>query len=136
MTIGKEYRERRAARRQEQAKQYVEHVKKQDQINAEAEAAGAGGIRITDQREQAPRTLVGGTKRAGGAPENKALAGPGENKADELEGVAFASPAARAAADEAGLTAEAFKRKRKSSDSGFTKADVERIAENTAAEED
>lgn len=45
-----------------------------------------------------------------------------------VEGVNFASPAARQAAIDAGLTKENFKRQRKSNDGGFTKADVERIA--------
>jgi hypothetical protein len=53
-----------------------------------------------------------------------------EEKQDEgeMEWVQFASPAARAAAEEAGLEPKAFKRRRKSSESGFTKADVEQIA--------
>jgi hypothetical protein len=51
--------------------------------------------------------------------------------ADGLEGVPFASPVARAAAEEAGLTAESFKRRRKSSEGGFTKGDVERLAAAT-----
>lgn len=57
----------------------------------------------------------------------------GENgDGGELEGVSFASSAARDAAIEAGLTADSFARRRKSSDNGFTKADVERIAEANA----
>jgi pyruvate/2-oxoglutarate dehydrogenase complex dihydrolipoamide acyltransferase (E2) component len=53
-----------------------------------------------------------------------------------LDAVAFASPAARAAADEAGMDAEAFKRRRKSSEAGFTKADVERIAAATSDDDE
>lgn len=77
---------------------------------------------------------------------NKALPGAEQNKAgvpatdgaqtDPLETVDFASPAARTSATEAGLTAEDFKRKRRGSDKGFTKDDVERIAGNRAADED
>lgn len=87
--------------------------------------------------------------------ERKALAGPAENKTTGLpagtrrvdpvgktaesggglEGVAFASAAAKAAAEEAGLSAEDFKRKRAGSDAGFNKADVERIAGNRTADE-
>jgi hypothetical protein len=47
---------------------------------------------------------------------------------NEMDAVQFASPAARTAAEEAGLEPKAFKRRRKSSDLGFTKADVEQIA--------
>lgn len=72
------------------------------------------------------------------APENKALGGPPENKAkpeptrpehDPLDGIEFASASARRAAVEAGLTVDAFRRKRKSG-RGFTKSDVESIAES------
>lgn len=64
----------------------------------------------------------------------KALAGPAENKgadtalATSLDTVAFASPQARQAAADAGLTAEDFKRRRKGSESGYNKDDVARIA--------
>lgn len=56
---------------------------------------------------------------------------------DALEGVTFASPEARQAAADAGLTAESFKRRRHASEKGYTKADVERIAASagTADEE-
>lgn len=66
-------------------------------------------------------------------PDDKA----GEQGTDALEGVAFASPSAKTKAEEAGLTAESFKRRKKSSDRGFTLADVERIAAATTdADED
>ena len=73
-------------------------------------------------------------KQMKGAPANKMLPGPPENKeaavegADTIEGVRFGSPSAHKKAEEAGLTAAAFKGKRKSSEKGFTLADVERIA--------
>lgn len=51
----------------------------------------------------------------------------GEDSENTLDSVKFASPQARAAAEEAGLTAESFKRKRKSSEHGFTKEDVENL---------
>jgi hypothetical protein len=60
---------------------------------------------------------------------------PDAPEAEGLDAVAFASPVARAAAEEAGMDAAAFKRKRKSSDAGFTKADVERLAATDEAEE-
>lgn len=47
---------------------------------------------------------------------------------DDLDSIVFASPAARTAAEEAELTAADFKRKKKSSENGFTVEDVERIA--------
>lgn len=77
-----------------------------------------------------------------GAPQNKALGGAPENKDETHEGdgavagVQFASPAAKTKAEEAGLTAESFKRKRKSSDKGFTLADVERIASASAPDDE
>lgn len=76
------------------------------------------------------------TKAAAGPAENKAAKGPAENKAGDLDSVDFASPQAKEAAEEAGLTADSFKRRRKSSDGGFTKADVERIAATVGADED
>lgn len=51
----------------------------------------------------------------------------GQEQGGSLDEVAFASQAARTAAEEAGMNAESFKRRRKSGESGFTKADVERI---------
>lgn len=95
---------------------------------------------LAGQEEQRARNAE--AKAAEGAPENKALDGPAENKAadedeetDPLAGVTFASSPARDAADDAELVAADFKRKRKSSDNGFTKADVERIAANKDADE-
>jgi hypothetical protein len=105
------------------------HRARQAEINAEAEASGAGGVRITDNRTRS-RTLVGERKAATGPTENKALSGPAENKgADTLSGVAFASDAAYDAAKSAGLTTDSFKGKRKSGASGFTVADVRKLAE-------
>lgn len=78
-------------------------------------------------------------KAAAGPAENKAMPGPAENKAEAvaeesvLEGVEFAHPSGRARAAELGLGAEAFKRRRKSSEKGFTVADVERIYAATDA---
>lgn len=74
-------------------------------------------------------------KAAGGAPTNKSIA-PGDNKSSDLDEVDFASSAAKEAARELGLTAENFKRRRKTSDHGFNKADVERIAETVGATDD
>jgi hypothetical protein len=59
-----------------------------------------------------------------------------ESEPAGLDAVAFASPAARAAADEAGMDADAFKRRRKSSEAGFTKSDVERIAAATSDDDE
>lgn len=67
-------------------------------------------------------------KSAPGPATNKSLTPDNENKAGGLDGVAFASAAAEAAAVEAGLDANAFKRRRKSSANGFTVADVQKIA--------
>lgn len=79
------------------------------------------------------------TKAAAGPPENKMLpadqAAP-ENKAAGLDGIAFASPQAREAAEAFGLTADSFRRRRKGSDKGFTLADVERVADATGAGEE
>lgn len=76
-----------------------------------------------------------------GAPADKMRRGADvvpENKSDRentdtdpLDGVDFASGAARDAADDAGLTAAHFKRRRRGSERGFTKEDVERIAAAT-----
>lgn len=81
-------------------------------------------------------------KALSGAPENKMQpaddAAP-ENKdasTDALADVTFASPAAHGRATELGLTADSFKRRRKSSDRGFTLADVERVAVATGDDED
>lgn len=75
----------------------------------------------------------------GGYP-NKALPGPDEDKSqagtDALEGVRFGSPSAKKQAEEAGLTAESFKRRRTSSERGFTLADVERIAASAGTEDE
>lgn len=86
-------------------------------------------------------------KAAPGPAANKMLTGKAavpENKAaetetdagDGLDNVDFASPEAREAAAGTKLTADAFKRQRRGSERGFTKADVERIAGNAEADED
>lgn len=89
---------------------------------------------LAAQRERNAE-VSGETKAAPGPAENKMLpaqkAAP-ENKANALEGVAFASPAAHARAAELGLTADSFKRRRKSSERGYTLADVERVADESA----
>lgn len=90
---------------------------------AAAEAAG--------DKERAKRLRA----RLGEAYAAPQPAGNGDDEDVGLDAVTFASPAARAAAEEAGMNAESFKRRRKSSEAGFTKADVERIA-GTDEEED
>lgn len=78
-------------------------------------------------------------KAEAGAPANKAARTTSTRettKADALEGVDFASPAAKKAARDAGLTAENFKRRRKTSDGGFNKDDVERIAASVGAQDE
>lgn len=125
-----DYRKHREAIRLKQRQELAARRAKQDEINAAAEAEGPAGVKITDQRD------LGGGKSITGVEANKKLDGPAANKAaDQLEGVSFASPAARAAAVEAGLTAESFKRRRASSESGFNKADVARIAASVDAED-
>jgi hypothetical protein len=121
-------RERAKARFQARA-DLAAHRARQAEINAEVEASGAGGVRITDNRTRL-RTVVG-RKSTPGPTENKALSGPAENKGatDALSGVAFASDAAYDAAKSAGLTADSFKGKRKSGASGFTVGDVRKLAE-------
>jgi hypothetical protein len=52
-----------------------------------------------------------------------------EGEAEDAWESVTISPAARARADELGLTAEDFKRRRASGKSGFVVADVDRIAE-------
>lgn len=81
------------------------------------------------------KALHGGAqnKALTGAPENK---GAGGGDADPLASVDFASGPARAAAHEAGLTADDFKRKRRGAEKGFTKDDVKRIAADRAADEE
>jgi pyruvate/2-oxoglutarate dehydrogenase complex dihydrolipoamide acyltransferase (E2) component len=100
--------------------------------------------RLAEELRDAPqldKTQPGGVYRgadgelhdANGKPvKGKAAAAPdGDDggEADPLEGVEL-TPAAKTRAQEAGLTAEDFKRKRASGASGdFTVEDVERIAE-------
>lgn len=112
--------ERRLAARRET----LESRKRVDADNAQVAAdLEAKGIR--------PRERFAGKMQVGG--ENKALTGD-ENKGaddgggDSLAAVSFASPQARQAAVDAGLTAEDFKRRRKGSESGYNKDDVARIA--------
>lgn len=83
------------------------------------------------------KALRGGysNKALGGAPENKQAAETGGD-VGPLDGVDFASPQARTAAEEAGLTAESFKRRKRTSEKGFTVTDVERIAATAGTTED
>jgi pyruvate/2-oxoglutarate dehydrogenase complex dihydrolipoamide acyltransferase (E2) component len=83
----------------------------------------------TAKAERLRRLLAGRRAEPDAPAEPQAEQAPAEPEG--LDAVAFASPAARKAADEAGLDAESFKRRRKSSEGGFTKADVERIAAAT-----
>jgi hypothetical protein len=116
--------------RQARVKQLAEHQKGNDAAIREQEAAQAD----LAERAAVPlgeRSGVTMRKAAPGPTENKALSGPAENKGDAtdaLSGVAFASDAAYDAAKEAGLTADSFKGKRKSGASGFTIADVRKLA--------
>lgn len=103
----------RLRERQERADAHAE----QRRINERAEATGAGGV-VVDKRDTSAKPLAG-----------KALSGPAENKAaktdgGDLDSIDFASPAARQAALDAGLSAKDFKRAEASSDNGFTAADV------------
>lgn len=104
-------------------------LRAQHQANLAAQAernaeAGPAGVTLPEPK------LIAGRRMA---PENKALSGPAQNKdgGDALEGVPFASAGARDAAAAAGMSAEHFKRRKRSSERGFTKADVERIAAAT-----
>lgn len=110
------------ARRLKERQDYAAARARQRELNAEAEQNGAGGVVIRDGRP-GQRELL---KSAPGAPENKALAGPGENK-NALSGVDFASTAAKDEAVRAGLTAKDFRGKKPSGASGFTAADVREI---------
>ena len=77
------------------------------------------------------RSAAAGKDAAAAAAKDEAVAVKAAEEAsgaDSLAEVSFASSAARDAAEEAGLVAADLKRQRKSSDAGFTKADVERIA--------
>jgi hypothetical protein len=86
--------------------------------------------RLHRRTESAARV---GRKAAPAPGENKAMTPATENKAaeaeeaDALDGVQFASGAAEDAAREAGLTSDDFKRRRKSSERGFTLADVRKL---------
>jgi hypothetical protein len=86
---------------------------------------------------------TGAVKMAGGAPENKALGGPGSNKSDEdgddvdpLTGIAFASPQAEQLAREAELTFKDFSGYEPSKSSGYGSSDVKQIIEDLAEEEE
>lgn len=74
------------------------------------------------------------SKQLRGGHENKALRGAPQDKgararvSDPLGTVQFASPPAKKAALAAGLRAADFRGKKKSSEKGFTKDDVARIA--------
>jgi hypothetical protein len=63
-------------------------------------------------------------KSGRGAPANKALEGPGEDKGAGLAGVAFASDEAAELAAGAGLSAKHFAGVQQSGVSGYTVADV------------
>ena len=98
----------------------------------------AGGTKPTrEQLAQSGYRLPAGwfPKAEDGAPTNKSMT-PQTDTKDSLDDVDFASTAAKDAAREANLTAEAFKRRHKSSSYGFTKADVERIAETVGADDE
>lgn len=120
-------RQERAAERRRERQAYAERMREQARINAEAEESGAGGVRINDRRDRSGLVLAG--KSLSGPSENKALTPETETKeGDALAGVEFASAAAEQRARESRLSAVDFKRKRASSDRGFTVADVDRIA--------
>lgn len=69
-------------------------------------------------------------KSGRGAPENKALRGPQENKGpvNPLAGVVFASDEAAELALEKGLTAGTFAGVEPTGATGYTKADVRKLA--------
>lgn len=105
-----------AAARLKERQDLADARAEQRRINERAVASGAGGVVVTDDRNRAGTVLAG-----------KALSGPAQNKgqtAGALDGIDFASAAARGAAEDAGLTAADFKRAKASSDNGFTAADV------------
>jgi hypothetical protein len=116
--------------RQARVKQLAEHQKGNEAAIREQEAAQAA----LAERAAVPlgeRSGVTIRKAATGPTENKALSGPAENKGDAtdaLSGVAFASDAAYDAAKSANLTAADFKGKKKSGASGYTVADVRKLA--------
>jgi pyruvate/2-oxoglutarate dehydrogenase complex dihydrolipoamide acyltransferase (E2) component len=85
----------------------------------------------TAKAERLRRLLAGRRAEPDAPAEPQAEQEQSPAEAEGLDAVAFASPAARKAADEAGMSAEMFKRRRKSGETGFTKADVERIAAAT-----
>lgn len=119
-------RQQRAAERLAERQAHAAQQREQARINAEAETSGAGGVRINDRRDRSGLVIAG--KSLSGPSENKALTPEAETKGDGLEGVEFASAAAEQRARDARLTAEDFRRKKASSDRGFTVADVDRIA--------
>jgi hypothetical protein len=115
-------------RRQAEVRFLEEHQRRND----EAAAAEERALAALRQRSTAGLSHPGSgvtftaAKAAAGAPENKSLAGPGENK-NALSGVDFASDAAAEAAIRAGLTAASFKGVKPSGASGYTKADVQKV---------
>lgn len=111
-------RQERAAQRLRERQELADARSEQRRINERAEATGAGGVTITDDRSRSGTVLAG--KAASGPPENKAA----KTDAGGLDSIDFASAAARQAAIDAGLTAKDFKRAEASSDNGFTAADV------------
>lgn len=109
----------RAARDLKERQERADAREEQRRINERAVASGAGGqVVIRDDRNQSGTVLAG-----------KSLSGPAENKAAKsdaggLDSIDFASPQARQAAVDAGLTAKDFGRTDPSSDNGYTAADV------------
>lgn len=106
-------------------------------VAASLAAAEAGQQLITDRqarsdetRDQASVATVGLQTKAGqGAASNKALSGPGENKAAANGQVNFASDEAAESAADAGLTTADFRGIEPSGASGgYTKADVAKAA--------
>jgi hypothetical protein len=73
---------------------------------------------------------------AAAVPQSKATGDSADGTPDALDGVAFASPQAKQKAVDLGMTAESFKRRRKTSDHGFNVEDVQRIAETLGIEDE
>lgn len=127
--------------RKGQAKQAAEQRRQESLAATRATRARVDADNAQVAAAQPQRALgVSGADKLAQARTQVATPTPGtqqpNQEADKLEGVQFASAAAHAAAADAGLVAEDFKRKRKSSEQGYTKADVERIAGNREATEE
>lgn len=122
--------------------EYPAHVAETLLMNGTHEPADDASRAKADQQKAAGHPAGGESAEAAQAeatppgPEAQAAeAETGEEEEDAFEDVKFATAAARKRAEEAGLTADSFKRQRKSSDRGFTVADVKRLAEKAEAEE-